>query len=196
MSGVAAVLLRLDPLFGVKHCNFEIFDVRKLDQREDFKGKFDVIINCENIEHIIDDRKLMFDMANCLKPGGRILLTTPYYHYVAMNRGDMGPFSMIEDGGHVRRGYLKSMLAELCHESDLMVEEISFCSGFFSQRTTRLLRKLSSLHIIFGWLVILPLRPFIPFLDRFSRYRNYSICLEAYKPRFKTAKPRPDACGT
>jgi len=47
----------------------------------------------------------MVDMACCLKPDGMLLLTTPNYNYVAITRGDDGPFSTTEDGWHVRRGY-------------------------------------------------------------------------------------------
>src|ERR1700733_3326286 len=42
---------------------FDVVDVRKLDGRRDLNGKFDVAICCENIEHIIDDRKLIVDIA-------------------------------------------------------------------------------------------------------------------------------------
>ncbi|MCP5109083.1 MAG: hypothetical protein GY950_37220, partial [bacterium] len=28
------------------------------------------MINCENIEHLMDDLKLMKDISGCLKPGG------------------------------------------------------------------------------------------------------------------------------
>ena len=35
-------------------CNFEVFDVRNL---EDYKNdNFDFILNCENIEHLLDDK--------------------------------------------------------------------------------------------------------------------------------------------
>ena len=56
---------------------FEICDVRELDQCQAYKGQFDVVLCTENIEHIIDDFRLMRAMAGCLKPGGRLLLTSP-----------------------------------------------------------------------------------------------------------------------
>jgi len=58
--------------------SFDILDVRKLNTREDLLEKFDIAICFENIEHILDDSKLMADIADCLKPGGRLFLTTPY----------------------------------------------------------------------------------------------------------------------
>jgi len=101
---------------------------------------------------------------------------------------DEGPFSKVEDGGHVRRGYLRAMLIELCKESGLIVEEISFCSGFFSQKITSLQVRISAISPMLGWIVILPLRPIPPVFDgllaKAFRYPHFTICLEAYKPRF------------
>lgn len=48
---------------------FELQDVRKLGERVDLKGQFDVAICLECIEHILNDDKLMVDIALCLKPG-------------------------------------------------------------------------------------------------------------------------------
>lgn len=169
---------------------FPICDVRRLDECSEFNGKFDVAICFENIEHIMDDRKLMKDIFRCLKPGGFLLLTTPNYRYRAITRGDDGPFERTEKGGHVRRGYTRTMLEELCDESGFVVEETSSCSGFFSQRITALLRLLSR-PLPLGWIVTLPLRILPPILDpilrKFTAWPDFSICLVAYKPRFANA---------
>ena len=168
---------------------FEVLDVRHLDTREDLKNKFDVAICLENIEHIIDDKKLMIDIAACLKPGGRLLLTTPNLLYRHITASDRGPFSDTEDGWHVRRGYTKSMLCELCHQAGLVPEEVSYCSGILSQKITALQRMLGAAGHMFAWFATLPLRVFPPVLDRaFMPVLNwpwFSICLEAYKPRFE-----------
>jgi SAM-dependent methyltransferase len=172
---------------------FEVLDVRHLHTRPDLAGRFDVAVCLETIEHVLDDRKLMIDIAACLKPGARLLLSTPYFHYRAITASDEGPFSHVEDGWHVRRGYTEGMLRELCESAGLICEATSFCSGFVSQKATFLLRKLSSVSLLLGWGLTLPLRPLPPLLDRaiaaLSRWPHYSICLEAYKPRFA---PRGD----
>lgn len=166
---------------------FDVLDVRRLDTRRDLRGKYDVAICCETIEHIMDDRKLMVDTAACLKGGGRLLLTTPYYHYAPITTGDKGPFSAIEDGGHVRRGYTKAMLEELCRHANLTVEETSYCTGFVSQKNIFMQRTLSRLHPLLGWVAVLPLRLLPPLIDRVvarvTKRPYYSICIEAYKPR-------------
>jgi len=174
---------------------FDVLDVRRLDTRPDFKNAFDVALCLETVEHILDDRKLIRDIAACLKPGGRLLLTTPNYQYRAITREDNGPFTSKETGWHVRRGYTAAMLRELCNEADLRCEEVGYCSGWLSQKVTFLLRTLSRVHPLIGWGLTLPLRLLPPAFDglltRWTGWPGYSICLTAYKPRFL----RPGADG-
>lgn len=167
---------------------FEVLDVRNLESRDDLIGQFDVAICLENIEHIINDKKLIIDIALCLKPGGRLLLTTPYLLLRHITDGDKGPFSKVEDGGHVRRGYTKAMVDELCNQANLITDNISYCSGFMSQKITFIQRVVSRIHPLLGWAIIIPLRFLPPLFDRFVtsllRWPYYSICLEAYKPKY------------
>ena len=168
-------------------------DVRALGQDTEFLGRFEFVLSCEVIEHLSDDRALMHNMAKCLKPGGRLLLTTPNYHYIAITSDEEGPRSEDEDenyGGHVRRGYTPAMLQELCQDAGLVIEETSYCSGMISQKLTKVLRIMAKINYKLAWLIVLPLRIFPPFLDgivtRLFRWRFYSICLQAYKPRFQS----------
>ena len=177
----------------LKHVTFEVRDLRFLAEDNKFLNKFEFVLNCEVIEHLSDDRNLMQAMAQCLKPGGRLLLTTPNYHYIAITPDEEGPRNEVEDehyGGHVRRGYTPGMLQELCEDAGLVVEEISYCSGIISQNLTKLLRILARGNYKLAWLVILPFRILPPYFDsivtRIFRWRYYSICLQAYKPRFQS----------
>lgn len=166
---------------------FEILDVRRLDARNDLQGGFDAIICCECAEHIIDDRKLFRDMSADLKPGGRLLFTAPNYYYRAMSKGDLGPFCTEETGWHVRRGYSPAVLQELCDESGLTCEEIFYCTGYFSQKITALMRASRFLGHRVAWAMTFPLRIltiFDPLVARISGYLGYSICMVAVKPRF------------
>jgi len=169
-------------------CTFNVIDVRNLELESQLFNQFDLVINTENIEHIIDDKKLINNIYSCLKPGGRLLLTAPNINYKAMTSDDLGPFVLIEDGAHVRKGYSPKMLEELCDIAGFKVETIEYCSGYFSQKITALLRKISRINPLLGWLFILPLRPIPVLFDRFICYENYSICLCAYKPRFNINK--------
>jgi SAM-dependent methyltransferase len=140
---------------------FQIQDVRSLNQRKDLHVCFDVVLCFENIEHILNDSKLRVDMGRCLKPGGTLLLTTPCFHYKPITCGDNGPFSETEDGGHVRRGYTAEALKGLCACAGLKVSEISYCSGFVSQKITALARLACKVHPLFAWALV-PLRLFPP----------------------------------
>lgn len=171
---------------GASKARFEVLDVRKLDQRADLVAKFDVAIVLEVIEHVLDDAKLIRDAAACLKPGGVLLLTTPNYDYRPITKEDAGPFLPVETGWHVRKGYRADGLTQLCSKAGLVVEEITFCSGFLSQKITGIQRWFSKLHVLIGWAVILPLRPLPLLLDsritQWLRWPGYSICLQARKP--------------
>jgi len=179
-------------LAGVKNISFPIGDARKLDQHEEFQQAFDLVICFEVIEHILDDRKLMRDLHACLKPGGRLLLTTPNIYYRS-SWNDAGPWSKVEDGGHVRRGYSSAMIRELCKDAGFMVEEIGYVSFFFSQVISRVLRRL--LPVVGkrpAWAIVLPLRILPPLLDGWLGrlmstafgWPGYSITLVAYRKRW------------
>lgn len=172
---------------GAKLTSFPIQDVRKLDERAEYSGIFDVALCLECIEHISDDRKLMAEIFRCLKPGGMLYLTTPNYFYRPMEPREQGPFSRTEDGWHVRRGYTATMLRELCQRTGFEIEEIGYCSGFFSQKVTGLIRKAHALGPL-GWLLTTPLRAlpllFDNLISKISGWPGYCIFLVAYKPRF------------
>jgi len=52
---------------------------------------FDTVISCETIEHVVEPMKAMKELHRVLRPGGRLLLTTPNY---------LGPMGLY-------RGYLR-----------------------------------------------------------------------------------------
>jgi len=166
---------------------FQILDVRKLGENDALKQGFEAAICCECAEHILNDRKLIRDIAQCLKPGGRLLFTAPNYLYRPMSRGDLGPFCREETGWHVRRGYSPEMLRELCEQAGLRCEEISYCSGFFSQMVTRFQRQLGEIHHGVGWFTVLPLRVFalLDILVPTGLWPGYSIGMVAYKPSYQ-----------
>ena len=182
----------------VQAVSFPICDVRHLDKQTDLLGAFDIAICFETIEHVLDDRKLLADIYACLKPGGRLFLTTPNYYYRS-SKYDMGPFSQSEDGWHVRRGYSPAMLKELCDSVGFEIEEIDYVSYMLSQVVTRLQTWMSLGPMRFLgrpllWLLTFPLRP-IPFvfdswlgrlLSRAFGWPGYCIAISAYKRRCTT----------
>jgi SAM-dependent methyltransferase len=174
-------------LVGAERCAFPIGDARQLDQLQVHRGRYHYVLSLENIEHILDDRKLIGDLAACLRPGGWLILSTPNKDYRSVTPEDDGPFPTKEDGWHVRRGYTGAMLRELCEDAGLAVESIGWCSGFLSQKLTWLIRRGGMI----GWAAVLPLRWLPPLLDpliaRLTGYPAFSITLVAYKPRFASS---------
>jgi 2-polyprenyl-3-methyl-5-hydroxy-6-metoxy-1,4-benzoquinol methylase len=172
---------------------FEVQDVRSLGSREDLKGQFDVAICLECIEHILDDRKLMVDIAACLRPGGRLLLTTPNVCFRNISKGD-DDISSVEDGGHVRRGYSPEDLERISHAAGFEVERIGYCSGVLSQKLTAILRTVSRrTSFLVGWGVTLPFRWVPPVFDNLAtavtKWPGYCITLVARKSGTLPANP-------
>lgn len=176
-------------LCGVEgKAEFVVGDARELDRRPELVGQFETVICCEVIEHILDDLRLMKALHACVKPGGRLLMTAPNRDYRAITAPDDGPHPKTETGWHVRRGYSAVMFRELCDQAGFVVEDISFCSGWVSQKLTWLWRQAGRLDQRVGWLSVLPLRPLPLFLERPVQWLRpwpaFSTCLVAYRPRF------------
>jgi len=167
---------------------FRALDVRELGRAEDLKGGFAVVILCEVIEHVLDDRALVRAAAACLEPGGRLLLSTPNLEYRPIVDDHAGPFTEVENGDHVRRGYARAHLIELCDDAGLRVEELSSCSGLVSQKATWVTYTAGRANPTLGRLLTSPLHAVVPVLDRtlsrWSDWPPYSLCVEAVKPRF------------
>lgn len=167
---------------------FRPLDVRELDQAEDLKARFAVVIMCEVIEHVLDDRRLLRAAAGCLQPGGRVLLTTPNLEYRPVVREDAGPFTTTENGGHVRRGYTRSHLIELCEQAGLRAEGLDACSGLLSQKATWVTYTAGRSNPNLARLLTAPLHPIVSTLDRavsrITRWPPYSLCAVGVKPRF------------
>lgn len=165
--------------------SFQVQDVRRLDERADLADQFDVAICCECIEHILDDVKLMQDIARCLKPEGVLLLTTPNLSYKPMAY-DNENFTVVENGAHVRRGYSRDDLTRLCQQSGFDVMRIEYCSGVLSQKLTSLKRIAeNATSEIISWPIVLPFRWLPPVFDaavtRAMNWPDYSITLMARK---------------
>lgn len=174
---------------NAKNISFLETDVFKIT--DFFSDEFDIVVCTEVIEHITDDNKLFQVIFSLLKPGGRLYLTTPSYYYEAISASDLGPFSKIQDGGHVRKGYTRAMLEELTIKNNLRIETIDFCSGYLSQKITKFYRLLLFLSRskILTFVIILPFRPIAIILDpliyMFFKFPYFSICLVCYKDRYK-----------
>jgi 2-polyprenyl-3-methyl-5-hydroxy-6-metoxy-1,4-benzoquinol methylase len=71
------------------------------------KPEFDVVISVEVIEHLFDPKQLIRSAKKCLKPGGTLVLTTPYHGYwknlaLALSGKMDGHFTALWDVGHIK----------------------------------------------------------------------------------------------
>ncbi len=81
--------------------------VHALIDRDLNLGQFDLVISSDVIEHLYRPADLVEAMASLLKPGGHVLVGTPYHGYlknlVLAATGKMDAhFSALHDGGHIK----------------------------------------------------------------------------------------------
>jgi SAM-dependent methyltransferase len=147
---------------GLTGLRFRVGDLRELPSFSAELGSFDQILCLEVIEHLDEDALLIERLAGLLRPGGRLIISTPS----ADHRPQLGErLSETEDGGHVRWGYRPERLAEIIESAGLTVVEQGAVSGFVTQQLTNLMRIGGRVHRLFGWAIVLPLRP-LQLLDR------------------------------
>jgi SAM-dependent methyltransferase len=172
-------------ILGVEGIDFRVIDLRELEDHRGELGEFDQIICLETIEHIADDESVVKSLAAMLRPGGRMLLSTPFDRHRPLYTEDPRP-SPVEDGSHVRYGYSQERLRQIAASAGLEVEDERLVSGVVSQKLTDLMRRLSARTGLLGaWLVLLPLRALAVFdtpLTRLLRYPYLTVALCAVKP--------------
>lgn len=87
---------------------------------EEWKATFDLVMSFEVIEHLRDDIGALREWREYLKPGGRMILSTPA-HPSRWNAAD-------EWAGHVRR-YTRQQLVDAVEKAGFIVEKVE-CYGF------------------------------------------------------------------
>jgi len=166
---------------GLQGVRFPVGDLRQLDRFSGELGEFDQVYCLEVIEHILDDRKLLRDLAGVIRPGGRLLLTTP----AADHRPLVGePISGRADGHHVRVGYTEEEMERLLIEAGFTDVTHHRISGIVSQFGFNLMYRLNRVYPHLGWIVSLPvrlLRPLDAPLTRLTGYPHLSIGVVAVR---------------
>lgn len=154
-------------------------DLRALDTWDD-SSRYDHIILLEVIEHIMDDQKLVGDLAARLAPGGQLYITTPNERY----HGLIGDYvHETEDADHVRWGYSEERLREICGMAGLDAEHVTYLCGFIGQQLINLriaLHRLLRINPNITLVATYPLRA-LRVLDRFIPFQPLSIAVVARK---------------
>jgi SAM-dependent methyltransferase len=177
-------------ILGIDDIDFRIIDLRDLEDYRDALGMFDQIICLETIEHVSDDEGLVKRLAMMLRPGGRILISTPYDRHRPLHTEEREP-SPVEDGSHVRYGYSQQRLGQIAANAGLEVDTAGFISGVISQKLTDLMRRLTArIGLLPAWLLVLPLRLLVVLdapLSRMLSYPHLSVAVCAVKPDLQKA---------
>jgi SAM-dependent methyltransferase len=171
-------------ILGISNVSFIQGDLRKLDEMFEALEKFDQIICFETIEHILDDKKLIKDFSSLLKPGGKLLLTTPYKYSNPLYGDDKDKLSTYEEGGHVRWGYTHGEMGDLLKKFDFEIEATEYITGYISQKLINLQRVISEINPKLAWLIVFPLRIFQfldPLFNKIINYPHLSIGIIAAK---------------
>lgn len=149
-------------ILGIESATFVDGDLRRLGELAETWEPFDQVLCLETIEHIVEDERLVRDLAGLLAPGGRLLLTTPSDRHRRMLGDDN---ALNTDGGHARWGYSHADLRALLESAHLRVVREDFVSGLVSQQLTNVQRAACTLIGRAGAAVTLPVRP-LALLDR------------------------------
>jgi 2-polyprenyl-3-methyl-5-hydroxy-6-metoxy-1,4-benzoquinol methylase len=102
-------------------CHFIHASIYDLPYAE-LENSFDIVISAEVIEHLLYPRELVRAAQKCLKPNGRLIITTPYHGYlknlVILLLGKMDVhFNPLWDGGHIKF-FSVSTLTELLEKEN------------------------------------------------------------------------------
>ncbi len=83
--------------------------------------QFDLVIHCEVLEHIPDDKKTVSELWRVLKPGGRLILSVPV------------PPAPYLDRAHVREGYTYEQISGLLKAQGFEVKRHQYCMFKFTK---------------------------------------------------------------
>lgn len=144
-------------LVGVSHVRFAEHDLRDLDRFDEEVVLYDNVICLEVIEHVLDDVGLLRSIAERMRAGGRLLLTTPTAEHAPLY-GESRRASQVEDGGHVRYGYSPVELRGVVEQAGFEVQELEGVGGVLMQNLTSWMRRLGRFDRRAAWLVTFPLR--------------------------------------
>ncbi len=170
---------------GFENVEFRHFDLRWYDRYEEL-GEFDQILLMETIEHVVDDVKLISCIAERLKVGGRLLLTTPSHDHSPMFGEGLHLSGGVEDGRHVRWGYSADELRQLVERAGLQLAYIEPVSGVMMRTVGSIMARIGRVTgRPTATLITAPLRllrPVDPLLTRFLRAPSHCWGLVAFRP--------------
>jgi len=152
-----------------KHVRFEVADLTTFVRKEEF----DLILSVDVMEHILEDEQVFRNFHASLKPGGRVIISTPSDQGGSDVHDHDHESSFIEE--HVRDGYNISEIREKLKKAGFTRTEARYTYGKPGQLGWRLSMKypilmlngskLFFLILPFYYLVTMPVALLCNFLD-------------------------------
>ena len=110
-------------LRGIGGIQFQEIDLVHMD-RED---EFDLILNVDVIEHIVDDQSVIENLLRALRPDGRLVLHTPAVPESLPD--DAIELGEVEVGEHVRQGYKPTRLRQRMESAGYRLVDVESTYG-------------------------------------------------------------------
>lgn len=114
---------------GLRFATASVYD----DLLKLFGHKFDAVVSLEVIEHLYDPRAFLRRIRECLKPGGTLILSTPYHGYaknllIALTNKFDWHMTALWDGGHIKF-WSRRTLSSLLNEAGFRVDSFDGAGG-------------------------------------------------------------------
>jgi len=134
--------------------------------------QFDLVLHCEVLEHIQDDRKVVSELFRVLQPGGRLIISVPV------------PPAPIYDSEHVREGYTLEQISQLLQSAGFVILRHQYCMFEISKKVIKIQAWWSpKIKLPIPSLLLLPIyweKIFPPSISEHNL--PYDIVIEAKKP--------------
>jgi SAM-dependent methyltransferase len=88
--------------------------------------QFNLVLHCEVLEHIVDDKKVLSELFRVLQPGARLIISVPV------------PPAPYEDTEHVREGYTLEEISQLLKQAGFIILRHQYCMFNISKRLFKL----------------------------------------------------------
>ena len=118
-------------------CQFIQADIYELPDT-DMLHSFDIVLAVEVIEHLLYPKELAKNAQKCLKPGGRLIITTPYHGYLknlalAVTGKLDQHFTVLWDNGHIKFFSVETLTKLLTKEgyTDIQFKFAGRCPYFW-----------------------------------------------------------------
>ena len=141
--------------------------------------KFDKIICLEVLEHINEDRKVVKKLGKHLKIGGTMIITIPMKGTALSLKDEHDPNFEPEEFEHVRSGYDKEEIMNICKSSNFKKVTVREYFFLFSKYAVKLQQFLYKRKLVTLNLLLSPVLSLVAYLDNYIKIypRGYIVIL-------------------